>query len=313
MTLALSTPTGQIRMLAKNPGERSQMVVLLWRLITRICTGFMWAFVSRPHTFVHYGLLTGAVMLAETVSLGILTLPWSISKLGLIPGLLLVFFSGVLATYTGYVYGQFKLAHPQITDVAGAAYVLGQALPWPRAAVILREVIGCCAVLVLVFIQAAHVIGFALMVNAIKPNNGVCAIVWYLLGALIQLILTLPRTMRNTSYISGLSSLSVLVAVIMVMANVSRTYPGGNKEMDYWKGSPGTEFSLAFTGVLNIVLSYTGHVAYLSFASELRDPRDFHKALFFQLASATTLYTIVAVRSTTSNTLTMILTSLSRA
>src|ERR1700761_6666789 len=37
-----------------------------------------------------------------------------------------------------------------------------------------------------------------------------------------------------------------------------------------------------------------GHVAYFSFANELAKPEDFNKALFFQLGSATTLYTIVA-------------------
>ena len=57
----------------------------------------------------------------------------------------------------------------------------------------------------------------------------------------------------------------------------------------------GQPFITAFTGVLNIILSYSGHVAYFSLASELKDPRDFKKALFLQMGIASVLYTLVGV------------------
>lgn len=54
------------------------------------------------------------VALAETISLGVLALPRAVATLRLVPSLLLIFFSGITATYTGYVIGQFKQAFPQV-------------------------------------------------------------------------------------------------------------------------------------------------------------------------------------------------------
>ena len=51
-------------------------------------------------------------MIAETISLGILSLPSVLARLGLVPALILIVGLGALATYTGYVLGQFKAAYP---------------------------------------------------------------------------------------------------------------------------------------------------------------------------------------------------------
>jgi amino acid permease len=53
-------------------------------------------------------------MVAETISLGILSLPAAIAGIGLVPGLILLIGLGLLATYTGYVIGQFKWRYPHI-------------------------------------------------------------------------------------------------------------------------------------------------------------------------------------------------------
>jgi amino acid permease len=56
----------------------------------------------------------GLLMVAETISLGILSLPAAIAGIGLVPGLILLIGLGLLATYTGYVIGQFKWRYPHI-------------------------------------------------------------------------------------------------------------------------------------------------------------------------------------------------------
>jgi amino acid permease len=53
-------------------------------------------------------------MIAETISLGILSLPSVLAAIGLVPGIILLIGLGALATYTGYVLGQFKLAYPHV-------------------------------------------------------------------------------------------------------------------------------------------------------------------------------------------------------
>jgi hypothetical protein len=56
-------------------------------------------------------------MIAETISLGILSLPSVLAAIGLVGGLILVIGLGIIATYTGYVLGQFKLAYPHIHNM----------------------------------------------------------------------------------------------------------------------------------------------------------------------------------------------------
>jgi hypothetical protein len=54
-------------------------------------------------------------------------------------------------------------------------------------------------------------------------------------------------------------------------------------------------FVSAFGSVMNIIFAFGGHVAFFSFISELKDPRDFPKALYTLQIVNTTLYVIAAV------------------
>jgi amino acid permease len=56
-------------------------------------------------------------MIAETISLGILSLPSVLATVGLVPGFLLILGLGVIATYSGYVIGQFKERYPWVVIV----------------------------------------------------------------------------------------------------------------------------------------------------------------------------------------------------
>ena len=53
-----------------------------------------------------------SVMIAETISLGILSLPSVLATMGMAPGAIMILGLGVVATYSSYVIGQFKVAHP---------------------------------------------------------------------------------------------------------------------------------------------------------------------------------------------------------
>lgn len=57
------------------------------------------------------------VMIAETISLGILSLPSVLATIGMAPGAILIASLGIVATYSGYVIGQFKMAHPWVSNL----------------------------------------------------------------------------------------------------------------------------------------------------------------------------------------------------
>lgn len=106
-------------------------------------------------------------MIAETMSLGILSLPPVLAAIGLVPGIILIAGLGILATYTGYVIGQFKLKYPYVHNVADAGEVM--------AGPIGREVFGGAQMLFLVFVMGSHVLTFSIMMNTLT-NHGTCTV-----------------------------------------------------------------------------------------------------------------------------------------
>lgn len=64
------------------------------------------------------------------------------------------------------------------------------------------------------------------------------------------------------------------------------------------RGTQATEkaaFADAFLSVTNIIFAYAGHVAFFSFISELRDPKEFPKALWLLQICDTGFYIVAAI------------------
>jgi amino acid permease len=224
------------------------------------------------------------VMIAETISLGILSLPSALSTLGLIPGLTLLLTLGALATYTGLIIGQFKLRHPHIHSMADAGTVL-----FGRVG---GEILGAGQLLFVVFIMGSHILTFSIMVNAIT-GHAACTIVFMLLGMVVSFLLTIPRTLKNLSWWSVTSFISIIAAVTITMAGVSVSRPGVG-QVDFWP-DPDVPFHEAFLAVANIIFAYAGHVAFFTFISELRKPEEFPKALCLLQGCDVAMYVVTAV------------------
>lgn len=132
-------------------------------------------------------------MLAENVSLGVLALPQALAILGLVPGLLCIALLGLIATYTGWLIGEFKLAYPRVQSFADC----GELIAGPLG----REIMSVGSILILVFISGAHVLTFAVAMNALTGHAS-CTIVFSVVGMIVCFILGLPRTFRNVSKFS---------------------------------------------------------------------------------------------------------------
>jgi amino acid permease len=63
-------------------------------------------------------------MIAEIVSNGMLSLPQALATVGLVPGVIIIVFLGVWATFTSWVLIQFKLRHPQVHNMGDAGLIL---------------------------------------------------------------------------------------------------------------------------------------------------------------------------------------------
>lgn len=222
------------------------------------------------------------IMIAETISLGILSLPSVLAAVGMVPGVILIAGLGMLATYTGYTIGQFKMAYPHVHNMADAGEVLLGA--WGR------EIGGAAQTIFLIFSMGSHVLIFTIAMNAIT-SHATCTIVWSVVGLAIFWIFTLPRTLKRVSYFSIVSFISITAAVLITMIGLGVDPPPNVRVA----ATVTTTFAQAFLSVTNIIFAYAGHVAFFSFISELKDPRDFPKALFLLQAVDTIMYLIVAI------------------
>ncbi|KAJ5123110.1 hypothetical protein N7448_009207 [Penicillium atrosanguineum] len=227
----------------------------------------------------------GMFMIAESVSLGVLSLPATLASLGIAPALILIIGLGLLATYTGLLIGKFHQRYPHIQNLADAGEVLMGAFG--------RELFGIGQLLFSIFIMGSHILTFSVMMNTVT-DHGTCTMVFTAVGFVICMVCSLPRTMKNMTYISCCSFVSILTAVIITMISVGVQDHGYSS----LKATVDTDLYHAFTAVTNIVFAYCAHVAFFGLLAEMREPRDFPKALYmlqtfeiiFYVVAATVIY-----------------------
>lgn len=221
-------------------------------------------------------------MICESVSLGVLSLPTAVATLGLVPGVILIVGLGLLATYTGYNIGLMRERYPHIQNLGDAGEILLGSFG--------RELFGTGQFLFCIFVMGSHILTFRVMMNTIT-NHGTCSIVFALVGMLISLVLSIPRTMRGMTWISFCSFVSIFSAVLITMISVSvEEHPGRVIE-----ATVETNLYTAFQAVSNIVFAYCAHVAFFGLIAEMESPKDFKKSLFMLQGFEICLYLTAGV------------------
>ena len=124
-------------------------------------------------------------------------------------------------------------------------------------------------------------------------SEATCTMVWGVIGPIICWLVDLPRTLKQMSWLSVASFISLLSAVFIAMISVGVCNPaattGGFHAIEV------ASFPKASLSVTNIVLAYAGHVAFFSFISERKNPAHSPKALSTLRIADTGLYFVVAM------------------
>ncbi|GLI78233.1 hypothetical protein PoHVEF18_006542 [Penicillium ochrochloron] len=245
----------------------------------------------------------GMLMIAENVSVGILSLPSAVATLGMVPAAIMILFISALSWYTGYAIGQFKLRHPHIHSMGDAGELLMGRIG--------REVLGIGQLLLLIFLMASNILTFNILMNVLT-DHGTCTLVFGVVGLVICFLGALPRTMEKVYWMSviceyisqalileisliltnlRLAFLSVLVATIITMITA------GVEAKEHVVNEVTTEvtFREGFLAVTNIIFAYLAHIAYFGFMSEMEDPRTFNKSLAMLQIIDTVLYLVSAL------------------
>lgn len=153
-----------------------------------------------------------------------------------------------------------------------------------------REIFGAAQIIFLVFVMGSHILTFSIMLNTLT-NHGTCSIVFGIVGMLVCLVCTLPRTLLNVSYMAIGSFVSIIAAVMITMIGVGIERPGNGRV----EATVHTSLAKGFLAVTNIIFAYAGHVAFFSFISELKKPQEYPKALFLLQGVDTCMYLVVSV------------------
>ncbi|KAI1777530.1 transmembrane amino acid transporter protein-domain-containing protein [Hypoxylon cercidicola] len=226
---------------------------------------------------------TAALLFSEYICLAIMSFPWSYSVLGLVPGLILTVVQALIVLYTSIVLWEFCLRHPEVRDVCDIGQMLfwGQKWAWYFTAVMF--------ILNNTFIQGLHVLVGAKYLNTmVGPDASIsCQTVSF--GAIVAVICwvsSLPRTFSMLSKLGTASAAFTFVSVILatIFAGVEDHPAGFNAE----DGNPivtavpvlSTTFVSGLGAFLNISYTFIGQITLPSFIAEMREPRDFPKALW---------------------------------
>lgn len=180
------------------------------------------------------------------------------------------------------------LTEPQVVSFADAGEILFKPL---KMGAIGREVFGGAQTIFLIFTMASHILTWTICLNTVT-DSATCTVVWAVIGLVIFWLFDLPRTLKNVSFMSIASFISIFSAVLISMVAIGIQKPKGNTPLAVTTVLPFTD---AFVSVSNIVFAYAGHSCFFGFLAEMKNPaKDWTKALIFLQVWDISLYIIAA-------------------
>ncbi|KAJ7107919.1 transmembrane amino acid transporter protein-domain-containing protein [Mycena epipterygia] len=220
---------------------------------------------------------TTALLMSEYICLAILSFPWSFSVLGMVPGVIVTISVAASVQYTSYILWKFCMKHPEVRDVCDIGRIIfgGSELAY--------NLTGLMFVLNNTFIQALHCIVGAKLLNTLTGSS-MCTITFSAITAIICFVFSLPRTLNQLGGLGTFSAITMGLAVLLaVIFSGIQPHPAGftgEAPIVTSVPVPGTTFVVGMSAFLNISYTFIGQITLPSFIAEMKNPRDFPKALW---------------------------------
>ncbi|KAF4308929.1 putative neutral amino acid protein [Botryosphaeria dothidea] len=236
---------------------------------------------------------TAALLFSEYICLAIMSFPWSYSILGLVPGLILTVVIAGLVLYTSLIVWEFCLRHPEVKDVCDIGQMLFFNARWAW---------WFTAVMFLLnntFIQGLHCLVGAKYLNTMT-NHSVCTIGFSAIVAVISWICSLPRTFSTLAKLATASAFFTFISVLLAtIFKAIEPHPAGYDPETL--GEPivlaipaaGTSFVAGMNAFMNISYTFIGQITIPSFIAEMKNPKDFPKALWAVTIAEVIVFSLV--------------------
>lgn len=148
-----------------------------------------------------------------------------------------------------------------------------------------------------VFIMGFHCLVGAKYLNTIT-NHGLCTVTFSAIAAIVSWFCSLPRTFNTLSRIAATSASFTFVSVVLAM--VFAGIEDQEKSYDSELAKPvlltfpaaGTSYIAGMNAFLNIAYTFVGQITIPSFIAEMKEPKDFPKALWVVTIAEVIFFTL---------------------
>jgi len=234
---------------------------------------------------------TAALLFSEYICLAIMSFPYSYSVLGLVPGLILTVVVAALVLYTSLIVWEFCLRHPNVKDVCDVGKIIFWNSNWAWWFTAVMFILNNT------FIQGFHCLVGAKYLNTMT-NHSVCTIGFSAIMAVVSFFCSLPRTFDTLSKIATLSAFFTFVSVMLatIFAAIEahpKGYPSKGEPVVLAVPAAGTTFVAGMNAFMNISYTFIGQITIPSFIAEMKNPKDFPKALWAVTIAEVIVFSLV--------------------
>ncbi|KAK5174386.1 uncharacterized protein LTR77_001466 [Saxophila tyrrhenica] len=232
------------------------------------------------------------IFLKVLFATGVLSIPSAMVSLGAVGGAFSVIGWGGLNTYTAIIQGDFRNRHRGCHSIADMAHEAGGP--------VLREIVGGLFIIAYVLCSGSGILGVSIAFNTFS-SHGTCTVWFALVSAILTAGAASVRKFEKLSFLTFAGFISIFVAVLMIVIAVTlRDRPAaapqtGAFELGYYAIPPTVTFAAGMTATCTIFISSAGTSAFLPVISEMREPKDYRKAVFVAMGFVTSSYLCFAL------------------
>jgi amino acid permease len=217
---------------------------------------------------------------------GVLSLPSALYALGAVGGSISIVAWGAFNTYCFVILGNFRLKHPHCHSIADMAEV--------ALGIVGKEVTGLLFIIGYVLVTGSGIVGVSTALNALS-HHAACTVWWSFLATVVIIATASIRKLEHVGWLSYVGFLSIYIAVFIVVVGVTqRDRPAaapqeGPYDLGYVAiNNPG--FAGGMVASSTIFVSSAGTSAFLPVISEMRNPKDYKKPLYYCMTLVTASY-----------------------
>ncbi|TXT08899.1 hypothetical protein VHUM_03027 [Vanrija humicola] len=221
------------------------------------------------------------LMTKANVGLGVLSIPFVFMSVGMVPGIILLILMNFIIMYCALVIGDFKQNHPEMYAIADAGFIIGGKVG--------REI----------FVAGAGMVGVATSLNAVS-THGACTAIFIFVAAIAGWACASVRTLGKVAWLGWIGLVSILLAILILTIAVGvQDRPFAAPKTGPWEKDikiiTAATFSHAMASVNDVVFAFAATPAYFGIISEMRNPRQYKKAMVSSMVFVLLLYLIIGV------------------